>query len=126
MLFDFFGEATGSDGFSISGDCWWLFGLETTNAGHNGIRFSGASNIVELCVVHNSRNTGIHITGDTNTSYNLVLNFRDSFHNHDAPTHGQNADGFTAKWIIGPGNVFSGCRAWENADDGWDLWIWPQ
>jgi hypothetical protein len=122
VLFDFSGEATGSDGISISGDCWWLFGLETTNAGHNGIRFSGASNTVELCVVHNSRNTGIHITGDTNTSYNLVLNC-DSYHNYDAPTHGQNADGFTAKWIIGPGNVFSGCRAWENADDGWDLWM---
>jgi hypothetical protein len=122
VLFDFSGEADGTDGFSISGNCWWLFGLETTNAGHNGIRFSGASNIVERCVVHNSRNTGIHITGDTNTSYNLVLNC-DSYHNYDAPTHGQNADGFTAKWIIGPGNVFSGCRAWENADDGWDLWM---
>jgi hypothetical protein len=122
VLFDFSGEATGSDGISISGDCWWLFGLETTNAGHNGIRFSGASNIVELCAVHNSRNSGIHITGDTNTSYNLVLNC-DSYHNYDAPTHGQNADGFSAKWIIGPGNVFSGCRSWENADDGWDLWM---
>ena len=122
VVFDFSGEATGSDGLSISGDCWWLYGLETTNAGHNGIRFSGASNIVERCVVHDSRNTGIHITGDTNTSYNLVLNC-DSYHNYDAATHGQNADGFSAKWIIGPGNVFSGCRAWENADDGWDLWM---
>lgn len=122
VIFDFTGESTGSDGFSISGDCWWIYGLEIINAGHNGIRFSGASNIVERCVVHNSGNTGIHITGDTNTSYNLVLNC-DSYHNYDAPTHGQNADGFTAKWIIGPGNVFSGCRAWENADDGWDLWM---
>ena len=122
VVFDFSGEGTGSDGISISGDCWWLFGLEITNAGHNGIRFSGASNIVEQCVVHDCRNTGIHITGDTNTSYNLVLNC-DSFRNYDAAAHGQNADGFTAKWIIGPGNVFSGCRAWENADDGWDLWM---
>jgi Pel9A-like, right handed beta helix region len=121
-VFDFSGEATGSDGVSIKGNCWWICGLEITNAGHNGIRFSGASNVVERCVVHDCRNTGIHITGDTNTSYNLVLNC-DSFHNYDAPTHGQNADGFTAKWIIGPGNVFSGCRAWENADDGWDLWM---
>jgi hypothetical protein len=122
VLFDFSGESTGTDGISISGNCWWLYGLETTNAGHNGIRFSGASNTVERCVVHDSRNTGIHITGDTNTSYNLVLNC-DSYHNYDAPTHGQNADGFTAKWVLGPGNVFSGCRAWENADDGWDLWM---
>lgn len=122
VVFDFSGEPTGTDGISLSGDCWWLYGLETTNAGHNGINISGASNTVECCVVHDSRNTGIHITGDTNTSYNLVLNC-DSFHNYDAPTHGQNADGFSAKWIFGPGNVFSGCRSWENADDGWDLWM---
>jgi len=122
VMFDFTGEGTGTDGISISGDCWWLYGLETTNAGHNGIRLSGASNAVERCVVHNSGNTGIHITGDTNTSYNLVLNC-DSYHNYDAPKHGQDADGFSAKWIFGPGNVFSGCRSWENADDGWDLWM---
>lgn len=122
VRFDFTGESTGSDGLSISGDCWWLYGLETTNAGHNGIRLSGASNVVERCSVHDSGNTGIHITGDTNTSYNLILNC-DSYHNYDAPTHGQNADGFSAKWVFGPGNVFSGCRAWDNADDGWDLWM---
>ena len=77
---DFSGEATGSDGISISGDCWWLYGLETTNAGHNGIVSAARRNIVERCVVHNSRNTGIHITGDTSTGYNLVLNC-DSYHN---------------------------------------------
>lgn len=122
VAFDFTGESTGADGISISGDCWQVYGLETTNAGHNGINISGASNVVERCVVHGSRNTGIHITGDTNTSFNLVLNC-DSYRNYDAATHGQNADGFSAKWVIGPGNVFSGCRSWENADDGWDLWM---
>ncbi|HZI33745.1 MAG TPA: right-handed parallel beta-helix repeat-containing protein, partial [Candidatus Binatia bacterium] len=122
VVLDFSGESTGTDGIVIAGNCWWLYDLEITNAGHNGIRFSGASNVVEQCAVHDCRNTGIHITGDTNTAYNLVLNC-DSYRNYDAPTHGQNADGFTAKWIIGPGNVFSGCRAWENADDGWDLWM---
>ncbi len=122
VLFDFTGANTNIDGLSISGDCWWIFGLETTNAGHNGIHLSGASNSVERCVVHNSGNTGVHITGDTNTSFNLILNC-DSYHNYDAPKHGQDADGFSAKWIFGPGNVFSGCRAWENADDGWDLWM---
>lgn len=121
VVFDFSGEGTGTDGISISGDCWRVYGLETTNAGHNGINIGGASNIIERCVVHGSRNTGIHITGDTNTSYNLVLNC-DSYRNYDASTHGQNADGFSAKWVIGPGNIFSGCRSWENADDGWDLW----
>jgi len=122
VLFDFSGESTGTDGFSVSGNCWRLCGIETTNAGHNGINIGGASNTVERCVVHDSRNTGIHITGSTNTAYNLVLNC-DSYRNYDAPTHGQNADGFSAKWVIGLGNVFRGCRSWDNADDGWDLWM---
>jgi hypothetical protein len=117
-------DSTGnsSDGVSISGDCYHLKGITVMLAGHNGINISGASNIVELCVTCSNANTGLHITGDTNTSYNLILNC-DSYHNYDAPTHGQNADGFTAKWIFGPGNIFSGCRSWENADDGWDLWM---
>ena len=34
-----------------------------------------------------------------------------------------NADGFSAKWNLGPGNVFRGCRAWWNSDDAWDLWM---
>src|SRR6266481_6224229 len=72
-----------------------------------------------------ARDTGIHITGGNGASIfpsnNLVLNC-DSIRNYDAPVGG-NADGFTAKWSLGPGNVFRGCRAWENSDDGWDLWM---
>lgn len=117
-------DATGntSDGISLSGDWYHLKGITVMKAGHNGINISGASNIVEFCTTCSNANTGLHITGDTNTSGNLILNC-DSYRNYDAPTHGQNADGFSAKWIFGPGNVFSGCRAWENADDGWDLWM---
>ncbi|HET7624461.1 MAG TPA: right-handed parallel beta-helix repeat-containing protein, partial [Verrucomicrobiae bacterium] len=117
-------DSTGnsSDGISVSGDGYYLKGLTVAHAGHNGINISGASNIVELCTTCSNANTGLHITGDLSTSYNLILNC-DSFHNYDAATHGQNADGFSAKWVFGPGNVFSGCRAWENADDGWDLWM---
>jgi hypothetical protein len=119
-VIDFNGDS--SDGFSVSGDGYHLKGLTVVHAGHNGINISGASNIVEFCTTSSNANTGLHITGDLNTSYNLILNC-DSYRNYDAPTHGQNADGFSAKWIFGPGNVFSGCRAWENADDGWDLWM---
>src|SRR5205823_4750839 len=55
---------------------------------------------------------------------NLILNC-DSYRNYDAITHGQNADGFCAKFAIGPGNIFRGCRSWENSDDGWDFWQAP-
>ena len=119
-VIDFTGNS--SDGISINGDGYHVKGITVTKTGHNGIYISGANNLIELCTACSNANTGIHIRGDLNTSSNLILNC-DSYHNYDAPTHGQNADGFTAKWVFGTGNVFSGCRAWENADDGWDLWM---
>ena len=33
----------------------------------------------------------------------------------------ENADGFAAKLTCGEGNVFDGCMAYNNSDDGWDL-----
>lgn len=33
----------------------------------------------------------------------------------------EDADGFAAKLTVGQGNVFDGCIAAYNADDGWDL-----
>ena len=116
-LFDFSGEPSGSAGFQINGNCWRLYGLEIARAGHNGIKITGNSNVVERCVVHESGDTGIHMTVG---SFNLVLNC-DSYRNYDPPIGG-NADGFSAKFTLGPGNVFSGCRSWNNSDDGWDLW----
>lgn len=34
----------------------------------------------------------------------------------------ENADGFAAKLTCGEGNVFDGCMAYNNSDDGWDLY----
>jgi len=116
-IFDFTGESTSSAGISLSGNWWQLYGLEIAHAGHNGIKITGNSNIVERCVAHESGDTGIHITTG---GWNLVLNC-DSYRNYDPPIGG-NADGFTAKFALGPGNVFRGCRSWNNSDDGWDLW----
>ncbi|MGH7992176.1 MAG: right-handed parallel beta-helix repeat-containing protein [Limisphaerales bacterium] len=128
-VLDCSGEGTGTDGISIGGTYYQIHGLVITNAGHNSIVISGSNNLVELCVSLGARNTGFHITGGNGgtatPSSNLFLNC-DSVRNYDAATHGQNADGFTAKWSLGPGNVFSGCRAWENSDDGWDLWMGTQ
>ena len=119
------GIAGNDDGFSISGRNYHLKGLEQLNAPHNGINISGHSNVIENCVVHQNTNTGIHITGGSSganfPSYNLILNC-DSYLNFDPPVGG-NADGFSAKWNLGAGNVFRGCRAWWNSDDGWDLWM---
>ncbi len=127
-VLDFSGESVGTDGISISGNYYWLYGLVMTNAGHNSIRIIGSNNIVERCVSLGARNTGFHVSGGdggpATPASNLVLNC-DSTRNYDPPAGG-NADGFTAKWFLGPGNVFSGCRGWENSDDDWDLWMGTQ
>lgn len=124
-IIDFTGIATNTDGFSISGTYYHLKGLEIIKAGHNGINISGNNNTIENCRVHACSNTGIHITGSstgsTFPSNNLILNC-DSYFNFDSPDGGD-ADGFSAKWNVGSGNVFRGCRAYNNSDDGWDLWM---
>jgi len=121
VIVDFTGNT--SDGFSISGSYYHLKGLEIRTAGHNGINISGNNNIIEKCITRNCSNTGLHLTGSAapGPSNNLILNC-DSFYNFDAPIGG-NADGFSAKWTVGSGNVFRGCRSWNNSDDGWDLWM---
>jgi hypothetical protein len=113
-----------SDGISISGSYYHLKGFEVRNAGHNGINISGNNNIVENCSVLDNQNTGLHLTVSgtgVGPSNNLILNC-DAYRNYDPPAGG-NADGFSAKWAIGPNNVFRGCRAFNNSDDGWDLWM---
>ncbi|MEY4490166.1 MAG: hypothetical protein RIQ79_2674, partial [Verrucomicrobiota bacterium] len=116
---------TSQDAISISGSFYQLYGLEIVGSAHNSVKISGNDNVVENCISRAARNTGFHITGGTAaTTYparNLYLNC-DSIRSFDAPIGG-NADGFSAKWNLGPGNVFRGCRAIENSDDGWDLWM---
>jgi parallel beta-helix repeat protein len=121
-VFDF----TGLDdrGIYISKDYWHLRGIEVKNAGSNGICLSaGGNSIVEGCIAHDNGLEGIKLTGGAHD--NLILNC-DSYRNFDAANNGENADGFAAKSGIGPGNVFRGCRAWLNSDDGWDFYGCPQ
>ena len=128
-IIDFRSQSRGSNsrGIEISGNYWKLRGLEIANAGDNCIAISGSNNVVENVVTHDCEDTGIQITvgasqagNDDYGANNLILNC-DSYQNFDQATGGENADGFAAKLRIGPGNIFRGCRAWNNADDGWDL-----
>lgn len=118
-VFDFTGQ-TSSDGLKVSANYVHIKGVEVMHATHNGINISGANNIVDQCKIHDNSNSGLLIRG-TNAANNLVLN-TDSYFNFDSPVGGD-ADGFSAKWEVGEGNVFRGCRAYNNSDDGWDLWM---
>jgi parallel beta-helix repeat protein len=89
--------------------------------GGNGFRIHGSHNVIERCVAFENRLTGIHLEDG---SHNLIKN-NDSFRNFNLRRRvGNMADGFAAKYEgLGPGNVFYGNRAWENSDDGFDLWM---
>ncbi|HEX6766133.1 MAG TPA: right-handed parallel beta-helix repeat-containing protein [Polyangiaceae bacterium] len=128
-LVDFASQPRGANnrGIEVQGNYWQIRGIEIANAGDNGIAISGSHNVVENVVLHDNEDTGLQITvgasqaGDNAYGAdNLILNC-DSYRNFDHATRGENADGFAAKLRIGPGNVFRGCRAYNNADDGWDL-----
>lgn len=122
--FDFSAERFGRDahGISVEGDYWHLVGIEVSGAGRFGISVTGHHIVIESCRAHNNQGTGINVGAPA--SHTLVVNC-DSYRNVDIPTRGQNADGFGAKFDVGEGIIFRGCRAWENADDGFDLWRAP-
>ena len=115
-------DVSSNRGFTIPGSFWHLKGFEVKNAGDNCINISGSNNTVEWVEADGCDDTGIQITasGAGTGSNNLILNC-DAHDNFDAATGGENADGIDAKLNIGPGNVFRGCRSWNNADDGYDL-----
>lgn len=116
-------------GIFLGGDSWHIKGLEICHSPDNGIKVEGSHNTIEQCVLHHNGDSGIQIglakksvNDGTKAATNLVLNC-DSFRNFDPKTKGENADGFACKLFPGSGNKFTGCRAWENADDGWDLFM---
>ena len=80
----------------------------------------GSHNILEQLVLHDGQGIGIYcIRG----SDNLFLNC-DAYRNYDYTSEdgrGGNVDGFGCHPRPGDsGNVFRGCRAWFNSDDGFD------
>ena len=115
-------------GFVVDGDYWHFYGFEISGAGDNGMLLSGNNNIIELMLFSNNQDTGLQIsrykTSNTTIaswpSNNLVLNCT-SRNNCDDATM-ENADGFAAKLTCGEGNIFDGCFAYNNSDDGWDLY----
>ncbi len=114
--------------FTTNANYWHVKGLEIARAGDNGIKVEGSHLIFEQLRLHHNGDTGLQI-GFAHQTVNpnaelasdiLVLNC-DSWGNYDPDNNGADADGFAAKMHCGRGIVFIGCRAWENSDDGWDL-----
>ncbi len=123
-VFDFGGRCAG---MVIGGNYWYFKGFDVTNSadGQKGMQISGKYNVVDQVNAYKNGNTGIQISRFLGTdtyedwpAYNLILNCT-SYLNADKGY--EDADGFAAKLTVGDGNVFDGCIAAYNADDGWDL-----
>ncbi|HEX6848288.1 MAG TPA: hypothetical protein VF144_15000 [Chitinophagaceae bacterium] len=119
--------------FEITGSWLHIKGLEVTgvqvmitNVNTQSICFSndgGSNNIYELLSMHDGQGIGFYLTAGSN---NLILNC-DAYRNYDYTSqggggrNGGNVDGFgNHPSAGGVNNVFRGCRAWLNSDDGYD------
>ena len=131
VIFDFSEMSFNSTnrGVVIQGDFWRWYDISITGAGDNGMYISGSNNIIDGCQFYRNRDSGLQLgraassDTDINTwpSNNLIKNCT-AFDNYDDETLGENADGFAAKLTVGYANVFDGCIAYRNSDDGWDLY----
>lgn len=121
--------ASTNRGVHIYGNYYYWSNIDICGAGDNGLYIGGSYNVVENCEFYNNRDTGLQLgrnyssdsTIDSWPNYNLVRNCT-SHNNYDNETKGENADGFAAKLTVGYHNVFDGCVAYRNSDDGWDLY----
>ncbi|MGC4006532.1 MAG: right-handed parallel beta-helix repeat-containing protein [Pirellulales bacterium] len=100
-----------------------VVGVQVTMTEHSqSICFDneGSHNVFERLSLHDGQAIGVYLTRG---SHNLFLNC-DAFNNYDYTSEmgkGGNVDGFGSHPATGSvGNVFRGCRAWFNSDDGYD------
>ena len=102
-----------------------LYGITVRYAGFKGFLIGGSYNKIENCTAQASVDSGF---GVKNASDCTFINC-DSFDSFDyqlggtsSPDFGGNADGFCDKQFTDRGNTYINCRAWNNSDDGWDLY----
>ncbi|AOZ94532.1 hypothetical protein PNBC_12180 [Paenibacillus crassostreae] len=118
-----------SEGVVLSGSYWHIKGIDFTRSADNtkGFTVGGSYNIIENSNFYENGDTGLQISRTESSdnditmwpSYNLILN--NTSHDNVDPSN-NNADGFAAKLTSGEGNIFRGCIAHNNIDDGWDLY----
>ena len=109
------------------GNYWYFTNFDVIRCkdGEKGIQVSSSWCVFDRVDTYKNGSTGLQIcrSGSTDTYKdwphdNLILNCN-SYLNKDSGD--EDADGFAAKLTSGSNNVFDGCIAAFNADDGWDL-----
>ncbi|MDD4970402.1 MAG: right-handed parallel beta-helix repeat-containing protein [Paludibacter sp.] len=114
--------------FNVTGSWIHIKGLEVihtqvtikTHTQSECFHNEGSNNVYEQLSMHDGQAIGFFLTKGSN---NLILNC-DAYRNWDYTSEGGrggNADGFGCHpQPEGKGNIFRGCRAWFNSDDGYD------
>lgn len=105
---------------ALNANYWHMRSIEVAGA---QFRISGSHNIIERALTYGNDDSGLQISALPKEralwpSHNQVL---DSTSHSNRDPSAINADGFAAKLGVGDGNVFRNCLAYDNADDGWDL-----
>lgn len=123
-IFDFTGMVTTDKALDMRRDYWHVRGIEVRQTPSNGIFVAGLGVIIEGCSIHHCNNDGVVLgaSGSGIKATNALILNCDSYYNFEVSSGGNNGDGFAAKDGCAYGNVFKGCRAWDNADDGWDCY----
>ncbi len=117
-VLDFRQQQNKKNGVTVGGSYLHIKGLTIRYAGYKGIWLEDAKYcILEGLDVYGCCNAGIQLR---NGGHNMVINC-DAHDNFDYQDDGGNADGFADKQGDAcPGNIYIGCRSWNNSDDGWD------
>ena len=117
-ILDFRNEANKTNAVKVGGSYLHIKGITIRYAGYKGIWLENSQYcILEQLDVYGCCNAGIQLRSG---GHNMVINC-DSHDNFDYQDNGGNADGFADKQGDAcAGNIYIGCRAWNNSDDGWD------
>ncbi|MFC0534113.1 sigma-70 family RNA polymerase sigma factor [Phytohabitans kaempferiae] len=102
------------------GDHWTVRGLEVTGSrSHAYVCRSCRGNVFIGLSMHDNVRSGLTLR-DPGTVDNQVLD-SDFYRNYDPRGRGRAGIGLAIKFGDGTGNVIRGCRAFDNADSGFDV-----
>jgi RNA polymerase sigma factor (sigma-70 family) len=102
------------------GSYWTVQGLEIMNSrSHAYVCRSCRENVFQRLSIHDNVRSGLTLR-DPGTTGNQVLD-SDFFNNYDPDDRGRSGVGLAVKFGSGAGNLVRGCRAFHNADNGFDV-----
>ena len=107
----------------VSGSYWNISNMTIKKSPDSAIVFvTGGYNFASNLILTANGDSGLQIYSGSHDNYIYNCN---SSENYDVVNGGENADGFACKLSAGKNNVFDGCVANHNSDDGWDLFGQP-